>query len=154
MNETWESTTDSTVWVVLVTARGLERHVAFKKRGARMQIPTSDRLEMQAVNSDGPFTNGLLVRVDADQQRDPETATKHVFSDDDLRAKLATSVSVFAKWVPTLNELNFRRLRDLAEDDPKVTAGHAEVINRVLTEKWRKDGAMPSYEDTMMRGAR
>lgn len=117
--EIWETTTPGKVWVLLTDDRGKEKSVRVGGAvGQRLRIKSLDReINQDAILEDtsDPFTNGLLRRVDADQNADPQTKSDQVLTTEDLMEFFKSTGNAFQAKVKKLNELNFRRLREMAE---------------------------------------
>ena len=117
--EVWETTTDGVVWIPTVDARNRERLVRVgESAGSRLLISTLDReVAQDRVRPDGtdPFRNGMLRRVDVDQNLDENTRSEHALSTDQLTAIFGRSGTAFRSAVDKLSEFNVRRLNDLAE---------------------------------------
>jgi predicted type IV restriction endonuclease len=150
--EIWETTTAGRVWVTTTDHRGHERDVSVGgKIGARLRITTVDR----EINQDrvleelsDPFRNGLLRRLDADQNVEERTTTDQALTTDDLVTVFAKHGSAFQAAVRNLNERNVRRLREMAEA-VDATTSQVTFLDQHLEAKYRRHGAMPSYKDMM-----
>lgn len=148
--EIWETTTAGTVWVRTTDDRGKEKDISVGgKPGARLRIKSYDREVCQdAILTDGadPFTNGLLKRVDADQQDDPMTASDQVLTTDELMGVFKKSGNAFQSAVRKLNELNVRRLQEMAEA-LDATASQMSFLNEHIEENYRQHGDTPTYRE-------
>lgn len=146
----WETTTTGVVWVPVVDERGRERDVRTGgKEGARLRLSITDREIAQERMMDpasDPFTNGLLRRVDADQNAVPDTVTDQALSTTELLVVFSKSGAAFQSAVRKLNEINVRRMRDVAET---VDASTSQVtfLDAQIEERFRKHGSMPSYDE-------
>lgn len=150
--EIWETTTAGRVWVVTTDHRGHERRVSVgAKVGARLRITTVDReINQDRVMEDtsDPFRNGMLKRVDADQNTDERTASDQALTTEELLTVFAKSGMAFQAAVRKLNERNVRRLRELCE---AVDASTSQVafLDKYVDENFRQQGSMPSYDEMM-----
>jgi len=156
--EIWETTTDGLVWVPTVDSRGRERNVKIGgKAGARLRINTLDRElaeERLSEPSASVFRNGMLVRVDSRKgdHADPELDLGQEISTEDLMAAFAKSGNAFQSYVNRLNELNQRRMLEMA---PAVNASVAQVEYLTgLMEQYRPstEGTQPSVAEMQRRG--
>lgn len=148
--EIWETTTEGKVWVTTTDDRGKEKAVSVGgKPGARLRIKSLDREVMQdAILQDGsdPFTNGLLKRIDADQQDDPQTASDQVLTTEQLMELFGKTGNAFQAGVRKLNELNVRRLREMAESlDAK--ASQIAFLDEHIETEFRQHGDTPTYRE-------
>lgn len=148
--EVWETTTDGRVWVATTDIRGKVKLVsAGGKTGTRLRISSADREANQdrvIEDLDDPFTNGMLRRVDADQNADESTASDQALTTDDLMKLFAKSGMAFQSAVKKLNERNIRRMREMCE---AVDASTSQVafLDAYVAENFRKEGSMPSYKE-------
>lgn len=147
--EIWETTTPGKVWVLTTDDRGKEKSVRVGGAvGQRLRIKSLDReINQDAILEDGsdPFTNGLLRRIDADQQQDPQTATEHVVTTEQLLEIFKSSGNAFQAKVKKLNELNFRRLREMAEAADATASQIAFLAEHAAN--FRKEGDTPTYRE-------
>lgn len=148
--EIWETTTEGTVWVATTDDRGRTKDVSVGgKVGARLRIKTEDREIVQdAILEDGsdPFTNGLLRRVDADQNADERTRSDQALTTEDLMAIYDKKGNAFQAAVKKLNEFNVRRLREVAEG-LDATASQISFLDTYLEENYRGGGDTPTYRE-------
>lgn len=94
-----------------------ELSIGPNRLGHQFKITTADREENQMRVYDDkldPFRNGMLVRIDADQQAEETTQSEHALSTDDLTKILEKHGQPFQSTVRALSELNARRLLALA----------------------------------------
>lgn len=150
--ELWETTTPGTVWVTVTDDRGREKQISAGGRvGAPLRIKTLDReINQEAVyevESD-PFRNGLLRRLDADQNEDEGTASDQALSQEQLVKLFAKNGNAFRSAVDKLNEINIRRMRGMA-DDLDVTTAQLAYLNEIIEEKYRKHGDTRTYRELM-----
>ena len=83
------------------------------RQGHQFKLKTLDREENQSRCADpglDPFLNGMLVRVDADQQDNPETASKDALSTEDILDIFDLSTEKFAVRIADLGEVVMRRM--------------------------------------------
>lgn len=147
--EIWATTTGGVVWVPVVDARGRENVIRVGDfAGSELRISTIDREVAQSrvrpVGTD-PFRNGMLKRIDADQNLVPETASTQAVSTDELTAIFAKNGNAFRSAVGQLNEHNVRRLNDLAE--PMDATASQSAFLRELIESYKPKVDEASYRD-------
>lgn len=142
-DEVWETTTAGTVWVIIPDSRGDMRQIKVGgRRGAKLRIATEDRIwnqERVADERHDPFTNGLLAQLSGPKPepkpsitQDPQPApVEQALATDKLVAIFAKHGNAFHSAVRGLNEVNLRRLRELA---PEVDASvkQVELIEQLL----------------------
>lgn len=153
--EVWEMCTGGAVWVTLTKdkIRGTTKEQSVKGRGSRLRISTEDReLAQERVREEknDPFTNGTLIRIDADQQVDEMTASTSALSDEQLLGLLSKKQgAVFKKALEELSEISYRRLRTLLKDNGEVTATQQKALQEVYDEKYNpnKDWKDPGGTD-------
>lgn len=151
--EVWELCTGGRVWVAVTDAKGVEKARGVSGRGARLRISTSDRELAQERTRDDrndPFTNGTLIRLDADQNEVEETASTSALSDSQLLDLLSKKQgAVFKKSLEELSEVAYRRLRTLVRDNDEVTAAQQKAFQSVYDEKYNpnKNWVDPGGED-------
>jgi len=135
--ETWESTTSGRVWLQTTTytrhGQPLVKDISVgpNKVGAKIKISTADRemnQEQVADERNDPFRNGLLVRVDKDQQQDPATQSSEAIPAKDLLAIFGKNGNAFHAAVNKLGEVPLRRLRAMA-DEIDATAKQVEYLD-------------------------
>lgn len=153
--ELWHTTTAGTVWVTITDDRGREKQLsAGGRKGAPLRIKTVDReINQEAiyeVEAD-PFRNGLLKRVDADQNEDESTASDQALDDTQLVKFFSKNGTNFQKAIAGLNEINVRRLRAMA-DDVDITTAQLAHLEEVIEQKYRKHGDSRTYRELMGLG--
>lgn len=140
--ETWEVQTGGTVYVesLIDPVRGLSKTLKASGKGARLRISTMDRKLAQERTRDekhDPFRNGLMLRIDEDQQEDPETASPSAMSDEGLKKLFALKQQArFRAAIGDLSEISLRRLKALAEDDETVTSVQNDIINTRIEDEF------------------
>jgi hypothetical protein len=113
------------------------------RAGQQFRIKTEDREENQARCMDkqfDPFLNGMLVRIDADQQQDPETASTDALSTENLVGIYdIADRAAFETRVQALGELPLRRL---AEVGVAMDCSHLQItfVNDLILERYSKGG--------------
>lgn len=148
--EIWETTTPGTVWVTVTDDRGKEKDISVGGQpGQRLRIKSLDREIVQdriLDDASDPFTNGLLKRVDADQNLDEATASDQALTTEDLEAIFLKTGNAFQAAVRKLNELNVRRLREVAEAlDAK--ASQISFLDEHIEANYRQGGDTPTYRE-------
>lgn len=120
-----------------------------RQRGKRFTISDDDRRDNQrsvaAVEHD-PFKNGMLLRVDGDQQAVEETRSEAALSDEQYLEILDLDEEGFRTRVAELTEIPLRNLRELAEG---AGASHSKVtwLDEVITERFLPGGPQSSIGD-------
>jgi hypothetical protein len=149
--ETWEITTPGRVWVQTTT---YSRHnqpvikdvsLGPNKVGQKVKITAADREMNQERVADvkhDPFRNGLLVRVDADQNTDPDTASTDALTAQQLMDIFAKHGSPFRAAVDALGEVPIRRLREMA-DAVDATVKQVSYLDEVIDERYRIAASQP-----------
>ncbi len=146
--EVWESTVASQVWVETTDEKGRSRSVLVRG-GGRLRITSIDREINQdlTVNAEhDPFTNGMLIRIDAPQDTDPRTASDQALDTNGLVEIFAKTGKVFERKVNALNEVNVRRMWDMRES-VDATASQVAYLRSTLDEKWPIGADTPSYRE-------
>lgn len=153
--EIWETTTEGRVWVTTSDARNKEKPVSVGGQvGQRLRISVDDReINQDAIMNaaDDPFVNGLLKRIDQDQNDDERTKTDQALSSEDLAKLFAKSGNAFQSAVRKLNELNVRRLREMAEG-LDASGSQVRFLDEHVAEHYRNEGTMPSYNEMLASG--
>lgn len=151
--EVWETTGPGTIGVSVTGVDDKPRPSRVGGRpGMRLRISAYDRLRNQEtclVKSGDPFTNGMLVRVDADQQQDPTTASVNAVKD--LADLFDLRGAAFSERVEQLNEYNVRRMLDVAED-VDATNSQIQALRAMINTKWPIGGEMPMYKELSALG--
>lgn len=152
--EVWEVTTAGRIWLQQTTYTRTGQPI-FKdisvgpnKIGAHLRISTDDRRynqEQVADTKNDVFRNGMLVRVDVNQQLDEDTASPEALTTEDLLSIYAKNGKAFQTAVDKLSELPIRRLRDMA-DAVDASAKQVEYLDQVIFDRY-KIGA--SQEDAV-----
>lgn len=148
--EIWETTTEGRVWVTSTDDRGKERAVAVGgKVGQRLRIASLDREICQdriLDDTSDPFVNGLLKRIDADQNADERTASQQALSTEELMSIFDKTGNAFQSAVRKLNELNVRRLREAA-DALDAKASQLAFLDEHLATNYKGGGDTPTYRE-------
>ena len=145
--EIWESCVKGRVWVEVTDYKGAPKVISSFGVGSRLRITTMDRVRNQeAIRNpqDDPFINGMLRRTDS-EETDEYTASSQTHSDDDLKSVFELSQDAFEEYVKELNEVNVRRMKEMA-------VVHASVLqDQFLTEqlqtRWPIGGDTPTYRE-------
>jgi hypothetical protein len=148
--EVWETTVEGMTWLQIADGRGGVRDVSIGGTvGQRLRILTEDRVINQEVciNKDqDPFTNGSLVRIDADQNEDPLTSSPDALSIPAMEEMFNQTGPDFLASLQPLGELSLRRMKDMAER-VDATASQTRMINEIIQERYPLGGAMPIYDE-------
>jgi hypothetical protein len=148
--ETWVTTGNGKVYVNTTNLEG--RTISTEVGGrpdAILRITTYDRMRNQETCVDrvnDPFTNGMLVRMDADQQQDPTTKSPNALSKDQIEAAFLLSKVEFREMVAELGEYNVRRMLELVPE-MDATQSQVDCLRETLESKWPIGGAMPIYDE-------
>jgi len=156
--EIWETTTDGLVWVPVVDSRGRQRDVSVGgKIGSRLRIATEDR-ELAEERLQDPtssaFRNGMLVRIDtrAGDHADPDFDQGQEIATEELVAAFAKSGNAFQAYVGKLNELNQRRMLEMA-DAVDASVAQATFLKQVVDQyRPSTEGPQPSVLEMQRRG--
>jgi hypothetical protein len=118
------------------------------RQGQQFRIKTVDREENQArcmTKEHDPFLNGMLVRIDADQQQDPDTASTDALSTEQLLEIFDLDKDAFKARVESLGELPLRRLAEVGES---MDASHLQIklVHDLIEERYSKGGPQATME--------
>lgn len=131
--ETWEMRVEGTIYLNVLKATRFgavietQLKIGPKRKGMRFDISVEDRRDNQRRIVDAeqdPFRNGMLTRVDADQQAQAETQSEAVLTPDDELTILELPEDQFRAKVATLPEVPVRNIRGIAE---AAGASHSKV---------------------------
>lgn len=155
VEEIWETTGFGMIYVKVSGVDGKERSLGVGgKPGQKLRISEYDRMRNQEVVMDEKadvFTNGMLLRVDADQNDDPMTKTDQVLTAEDIVEIFGLTGKSFTERVDQLNEYNARRL--LAEAETlDATNSQIQALKAMVETKWRIGGEMPIYRELQSLG--
>ncbi len=93
-----------------------------------------------------PFRNGLLKRIDADQQLEPMTQSDQVLDTAELMEVFDLKGRDFERRVEDLNELNVRRLNEMAQA-ADATAGQISFLKEHIASHYRLEGDTPTWRE-------
>lgn len=148
--EIWETTTPGKVWILVTDDRGKEKSIKVGgASGQRLRVKSLDReINQDAILGDesDPFTNGLLRRIDADQQLDPATQSDQVLDTEQLMEIFALTGAEFNDAVSKLNELNTRRLAEMAEA-VDATASQIAFLRETVATNFRQEGDTATWRE-------
>lgn len=148
--EVWELTVPGTVWVEVTNDRGKAVPMRVGGRpGARLRIGTEDRIITQERIVDrefDPFVNGMLCRIDADQQVDAKTASVDALTTEDLMKVFSKSGRAFQVAVDKLNQTSVRRMNEMAED-VDATASQIAYLKTSIETRWPIGGDTKVYRE-------
>ena len=142
MMETWAITTEGRVWlqVTSFTRHGqpIDKDVSLgpRKVGQKLTISAADRERNQENASDpafDPFVNGLLVRLDVDQNTVQATVSSDALSTAALLAIYELRGDAFRQALVGLGQVPIRRLREMA-DSVDATASQIGALEDVIDE--------------------
>ena len=118
------------------------------RTGQQFRLKTEDREENQARCMDpehDPFRNGMLVRVDADQQADENTASTDALTTEQLLEIYDLEGATFETRVRALGELPLRRLAEVGES---MDCSHRQItfVRELIAERYTKGGPQHTLE--------
>lgn len=167
--EQWETTTPSRVWINVTARTGEVRPVKVGgKVGMKFRISSADRV----MNQDDVmephldvFTNGLLNRLSGTEPVRPPLNSGYSIEEIDappaeadqmlsfaqLRVLLSKHGNAFRSAILKLNEVNLRRLANIAAELPESeqpTVAQQNALDEMLT-GYRPGKTQPSYEQFM-----
>lgn len=119
------------------------------RRGSRFEISEDDRRDNQRNVADAahdPFRNGMLRRIDGDQQASPETSSPEVISDEQMVEIIDLPQEAFEARVAQLGEVTVRNIREMAVG---AGASHAKVtwLDSHIRERFATGGPQRSLTD-------
>jgi hypothetical protein len=118
------------------------------RAGTQFRLKVEDREENQArcVGPEfDPFRNGMLVRIDADQQQDPQTASTDALTTEQLLDIYELPTAKFEARVRSLGEMPLRRLADVGES---MDCSHRQIgfVRDLIAERYTKGGPQKTME--------
>jgi hypothetical protein len=118
------------------------------RAGQQFRIQTSDREENQAAavsREHDPFLNGMLVRIDQDQQADPITRSTDALGTEQLLDIYELAGDEFKARVETLGELALRRLAEVGES---MDCSHLQIsfVRELMQERYSKGGPQTTMD--------
>ena len=157
--ETWEITTDGTVWVDKLDVREgkyAKHRVGGRQGGSRrLHITTDDRRfnqeqVVEEMKDYDPFTNGSLVLVSADPAEDIDT-TYHLSAEDLGRLLGIKETALFEAEIGDIkSELILRRLKELAET--KATVAQLAFISDLIAARYKVGGTQRTVREMITAG--
>ena len=149
VEERWECQIPGRVWARVRDYDGRPRDISVRGVGSVLRIVQADRVRAQESipnqNRD-PFRNGMLLRLDANQQLDSGTASDDALSRDQLRDVFALDLDDFREYVGTLGEVNVRRLKQMAiEVDASVNK--TKFLDDLVAERFAIGKDTPTYRE-------
>lgn len=147
--EIWECQVEGTIYFEITNHKGAPASTSVKGVGSRIRVTTEDRILMQERILDrvnDPFVNGMMIRIDADQQEDESTRSTDALSEAELIAVFDLEPADFAEYVSSLSEVNVRRLAGMKKK-AKITVEQAEYIQELIAEKYSVGGDTPTYRE-------
>jgi hypothetical protein len=150
--ETWEMRVDGTIYLNVLKATRFgqviesQMKVGPRRKGHRFEISTDDRRDNQrniVTAEQDPFRNGMLTRVDANQQAEPETQSEAVLTPEEELAILDLPEDEFRAKVAGLPEVPVRNIRSVAE---AAGASHSKVtwLDDHIRERFQPGGPQES----------
>lgn len=157
--ETWEITTDGTVWVDKMDAREgryVKQRVGGRQGGSRrLHITRDDRRfnQEQVVEEMGgydPFTNGALVLVSSEKADDIDS-TYHLTTEDLGRLLEIKDSALFEQEVRDIkSELILRRLKELSET--QATVAQLEFVSELIRDRYKVGGTQRTVREMISAG--
>ena len=147
--EIWECQVEGTIYFEVTNHKGVPKSTSVRGVGSRIRLTTEDRILMQERILDrinDPFVNGMMLRLDADQQGDEATRSTDALSEADLIAAFQLDPGDFSDYVSSLSEVNVRRLNTLKKK-AKATVEQAEYIQQLITDRFTVGGDTPTYRE-------
>lgn len=153
--EVWQMQIPGTIILNVLKPNRLGQQVAERlvigpnQVGFQFHLAPSDRDENQRAVRDpngDPFRNGMLVRVDKDQQQDPNTASKDALSDEELMDICDMRQAEFEAAVSNLGEVSVRRTLAIAT---QLDVSHKKVsfLEEHIRERFAVGGPQPSLSE-------
>lgn len=149
--ETWEIATGGRVWLQVTRQNHLgvptiqDISVGPNRPGQKLHLTRADRLMNQekCVSPEvDPFRNGLLVRTDAPQAEDPQTASKDSMTAQQLLDIFAKQGDAFRSAVEPMGEIPLRRLREMAEA-VDATVSQVKVLDELIEDRYVTKASQP-----------
>ena len=157
--ETWEITTDGTIWVDKMDAREgkyIKQRVGGRQGGSRrLHITTDDRRfnqeqVVEEMRDSDPFTSGALILVSAEKADDIDS-TYHLTTEDLSRLLEIKDTKLFESEVGDIkSELILRRLKELAEN--QATVAQLAFIGELISTRYRVGGTQRTVREMMAAG--
>lgn len=157
--ETWEITTDGTVWLFKMDPREgkyVEHRVGGRQGGSRrLHISRDDRRfnqeqVVEEMKEHDVFRNGQLVLVSADKAEDIDT-TYHLTAEDLGRLLSIKEQKLFESEVSDIkSELILRRLKEVAERD--ATVAQLTFISDIIAERYKVGGTQRTVREMIAAG--
>jgi hypothetical protein len=138
--EIWECQIPGKVYVAVTSGRwGETKSVSVSGVGQKMRISTRDRVlnqELVVSAEVDPFRNGMLVRLDADQQQDSLTASRDALTNAALADIFNQYTGAeFKAAIEDLNEVNLRRMKEMC-DEIDATASQQKVLDQLIARRY------------------
>ena len=148
IEEVWLCMVSGEIWVEVTDHKGAPRSRSVSGTSGRLRITTEDRIRCQERVLDpvnDPFTNGCLIRVDADQQVDPITASADAMTNEQLAEAFELAGGDFEDFLDAISEVNVRRMLVIAHE---INAGvqHHSAIKDIIERKFAVGGTTDSNE--------
>lgn len=146
--EIWESCVKGRVWVEVTDYRGAPKVVSVVGVGSRLRITTGDRQRNQEAlrnPQDDPFINGMMRRIDGPAESDEYTTSAQTHSEEDLQGVFALEQAAFEEYVAELNELNVRRMKEMAPTYASVLQD--KFLTDQIATRWPIGGDTPTYRE-------
>lgn len=159
MIETWQITTEGTVWVSKMDPREgkyVKQRVGGRQGGSKtLHISADDRRfnqeqVVEEMRDHDPFTNGALILISADRAEDIDS-TYHLSAEDLAQLLKVKDPDLFKDEVTGIrSELILRRLKDLAETE--ATVAQLETIRDIIDERYKVGGTQRTVREMIEAG--
>lgn len=158
--ETWEITTNGTVWVYIYDRRNdtyTKQRVGGRGGSRKLHINRDDRIfnQEQVVDENRQhdvFTNGLLRFVSANDGSEPDLELKWAFTEDQMKELFTVKdLGLFEEEVRQIqSELALRRLTELAEKE--ATNAQYALLRDLVEERYKVGGTQRAVADMIRSG--
>lgn len=112
------------------------------RQGTHFRIKADDRRENQAMclnPGQDPFRNGMLVRVDGNQQADPETASTDALTTEQLLELFDLDPKDFEARAAAMGEVTLRRMAEVGE---AMDVSHKQItyLRELISTRFARGG--------------
>ena len=149
VEERWECQIPGRVWVRVRDYDGRPRDVSVRGIGSILRLNRDDRIRAQEAipqATSDPFRNGMMLRLDADQQDDTDTASSDALSRTQLKDTFELELDDFREYVGTLGEVNVRRLKQMTSE-VDASVNKTKFIDELIAERYSIGKDTPTYRE-------
>lgn len=114
--------------------------------GRQFRIATEDREDNQARVADSaydPFKNGILIRIDQDQQLDPDTASRQALTTEAILDLFDLPQAAFEAAAAGFGEIPLRRMVDIGTS-MDVSHRKIDFVSTLIDERYSVAKSQPS----------